>query len=503
MALAQSLIFIWPGTNASIPEGWVRETALDGLYPLGYSDGTDIAGTLDGADTHNHGITKGVHTLSCDASADSCTPSANSSKYSAATTGHTHASSTLSAFPGRLLSGDVSNNPAHIDVIFIRPADTSRFGVPAGAWSYFQGSSCPGGWSLPTPPKDVFLRGSVASGDSNLTAGGSGATHTHTGVHTHNAKASGAASGSTEKVYGIPEDGAAAIALHTHSLSFWEFPVDPGMSHEESDPSYQKLAVLQNDSGVESLSTGIVAAYLGLIADIPTDWTVISLTNLYAYIKGASVLGEIGDTGGDIDFVHNHTGNAHTHVPDTGGPLPSGSCGNTESGPSVSSDGHIHFWTISDAVDTPGETTTAYPPCIFALLLQYTRPASEVAGTATGASTASGTIIGSGAIAASVAGTSDALGTVVGPGEIAGSSAGSAIASGLIHSWFAVLLVPVVRVSRVRRELRGTDIGWESRAIAVPSAGSSGRSARRSEIEGESRRIAVEPEPRAYRMSGA
>ena len=34
-SLKTSIILVWPGTNAAIPEGWERETDLDGKYPKG------------------------------------------------------------------------------------------------------------------------------------------------------------------------------------------------------------------------------------------------------------------------------------------------------------------------------------------------------------------------------------------------------------------------------------------------------------------------------------
>jgi hypothetical protein len=41
MAIAASIIFIWPSTNASIPAGWERETTLDAKYPKGTAVSVD------------------------------------------------------------------------------------------------------------------------------------------------------------------------------------------------------------------------------------------------------------------------------------------------------------------------------------------------------------------------------------------------------------------------------------------------------------------------------
>jgi hypothetical protein len=61
--IASGIIIPWPSTNASIPSGWTRETALDDLYVQGAATGGDSdLSTARGSSTHTHTTTDHTHT---------------------------------------------------------------------------------------------------------------------------------------------------------------------------------------------------------------------------------------------------------------------------------------------------------------------------------------------------------------------------------------------------------------------------------------------------------
>ena len=60
--LAPNLIIIWPGTHATIPSGYARETTLDGLYPKGAAAAAN-PNTTGGAATHTHSSPSHTHTI--------------------------------------------------------------------------------------------------------------------------------------------------------------------------------------------------------------------------------------------------------------------------------------------------------------------------------------------------------------------------------------------------------------------------------------------------------
>src|SRR3990172_4317138 len=60
--IAPNVIIIWPGTNASIPAGFSRETSLDDKYPKATADGVDPDVT-GGTATHTHTSPAHAHTM--------------------------------------------------------------------------------------------------------------------------------------------------------------------------------------------------------------------------------------------------------------------------------------------------------------------------------------------------------------------------------------------------------------------------------------------------------
>ena len=60
MNIKNGIIFIWTGTNASIPTGWSRVTSMDDKYLKGTANGVN-PNVDGGATTHTH--TSPTHTI--------------------------------------------------------------------------------------------------------------------------------------------------------------------------------------------------------------------------------------------------------------------------------------------------------------------------------------------------------------------------------------------------------------------------------------------------------
>jgi hypothetical protein len=347
MAIAANIIFIWTGTNASIPAGWTRETGLDTLYPKGTAAATDPGGT-GGALTHSHATTSHQHTGNHVHTVPNSGNGSGSSNRDAATTNppavHAHNTNPNTVDPtSNTLTGDTpasssdNHEPAFYKVIFIKSNGTP-LGVPSNGvalWSNAGGA--PTNWNLCDGAagrpdlRSVFLKGADAGGDSGGTGGA--ATHTHSIVtHTHttpfahahpnvtssatgSAAVSGSISGANVSV---------ATQAHTHVLTIASGTSaitgnTDAAAASNGEPPYLAEAFIQNNTGGESLPENVIGLWLGTLASIPVSWTLCDggsgTPDLRAqYVKGAATLGGIGGTGGSLTHGASHTTTGHLHA---------------------------------------------------------------------------------------------------------------------------------------------------------------------------------------------
>ena len=361
----ESLIFMWQGSNASIPANWERETDLDGYY-LHAAIG-DTAGTTGGSANHTHTESAHYHTFTAGASSGTITKDTGVElKKPCAEVNHTHSSTNSNTATETLATAN--NTPSYYTVIFIKPSDANRAGVPADAWAFWDDDSTVAtGWTADAAANSRLIKAAAAAADGGGTGGDNGShTHSASAAHTHAAKNSASETGSN---YRSGSDGAAA---HTHSVS-----LNSGSGADTLSgtgfPAYDTLAIIENDTGGESLPSGLIGLYLGLIADIPANWSQKTITNGYDMLMGTGTIGNIGTTGGAR--THGHTGQDHKHTPTAG--AASAVVGvNTVGLSSKASAGHTHTWTIGDTTPTISDTTARqhYPSYIEVILLKYTAP---------------------------------------------------------------------------------------------------------------------------------
>lgn len=339
------LIVMWPSTAASLPDGWLRTTALDGRYPKGITDATTQPGVTGGSDTHLHATTPHAHDLTHTHTTSGATSAAvgavNSHDGAAGTTAiaatHTHTVPTPTQ-SASVVSGTTSptiatgnNDPARLDVIFME-SDGTPLGVPNGALALTP-DIAPAGWSTYTNATDRFLRGAGTAGNGGATFAstldnhthGIGA-HSHTGTsHNHPTQVSGSAA-STMTLFAGPNNVVWA-ANHSHTVSYGLTDTaalasggsgtsgnsSRGTSHE---PPFRALRVRENTSGAPALPIGLICAWRGSLGSIPDNWQLCDGTNgtpdmFGRYPKGATA--SIGAAGG-ATTAHNHSSPSHTHT---------------------------------------------------------------------------------------------------------------------------------------------------------------------------------------------
>lgn len=354
MPIPSGVILFWSDTNASIPAGWSRETALDGKYPKGH--GAENPAATGGSNTHthsgnhSHSLTAHQHTYVTGDSnewgaADYSGQSADGGENNLCAK-HTHQSATnttTSIVGGSLVSQTVTwasanQEPPYHKVIFIKPTG-ARASMMAKIMAHFNGAVAPTGFTFcdgslyngvnATPDvRNRYLKGAATGADGGTQGGG--LTHSHDISHTHTVN-SHYHTGNTQNntnPYGTRQsqapDSGHATTVHQH-LTTLSTVIDTINSYSNTgagsgdtvEPAYKKMGVVFNNAGgMERL--GLVGLWLGSLAALPRGWVVCDGTNGTVdmrdkFIKIGANLAENGATGGAN--THNHSPVSHTHTP--------------------------------------------------------------------------------------------------------------------------------------------------------------------------------------------
>lgn len=329
-------IFIWTSTNATIPSGWSRVTALDDKYPKGTAASTD-PGTTGGATTHTHTAT-GSHTHAIDAHTHTITlpnASGNTDDSDSNITGdrsdHNHGTFNSGAVNSDSVStetpsyGSVSNNPPYYTVIFCTPnSDIATDILPDGMVmlsdiEIVDFLLCDGASGTPNLV-DKFLLG--ASSGANAGGTGGSVTNIHALSHVHTTSHGHAGINSPQATNGARTQSGTAVAwwghVHTNVVLNAATPSTADTvtltTSETVEPAYTKLLAIQADGNVV-IKKGAVALWRGLLADIPSGWELMDGTDNVdmrgQHLKITTTPGNIGNTGGSN--THTHASQSHTH----------------------------------------------------------------------------------------------------------------------------------------------------------------------------------------------
>ncbi len=337
-AIPNGVIFIWTGTNASIPSGWERVTALDGRYPKGTADGVDPNQT-GGSPTHSHTSSSHTHTMEDHthtisiSAATGGTGDNGSTSGGAARKGHTHSSfssglpNNVSVSSTSVTYSSVSNDPPYYTVIFITPTSDTNV-LPQDVVYLYEDADfsisghyvCDGNNSTPDLT-DKYLKGAVPGQDAGNTGGSTtnihSIDHSHTVSHTHESATSGGAT-----ITGGSQAGTGRVSSsHTHSISLPNSTTDTGTTviqlttTETVEPAYTKLMAIQNKTS-NGTRVGIIGLWLGALENIPSNYILLDGNNGTTdmrgrYLKVSSDYSGVGSSGGSN--THTHAAQGHTH----------------------------------------------------------------------------------------------------------------------------------------------------------------------------------------------
>lgn len=345
--LPAGLVFFWPGTNAGIPSGWTRQTALDAKYLKGAAAGQQ-PGTIAGAASHSHTLLAHSHSVShthavpnTGAAVGTATTGPNTAGINVALSSHTHTIANLAASIND--SGStapsvttVDNDTDRLTVIMIESNGTPA-GIPNGALGLSPDVSITG-WTDYVNANARYLKGAAAAGNGGATASGTLANHTHDlGAHTHtggtahNHGGAGVTGATSSTV--TPTTGATVVmntSTHTHgyaiangntsALDSASAGTSGATSSGTNEPPFINVRVKENTSGVPSIPVGIIGAWRGSLGSIPEHFALCDGANGTPDLRGRHPKGataSIGTTGGSA-AAHTHTSPDHTHTAATG-----------------------------------------------------------------------------------------------------------------------------------------------------------------------------------------
>jgi len=347
-----SVILFWPGTNASIPNRWVRETSLDDKFVKSYGDSV-APNTTGGNNSHAHTCTSHSHTMNAHSHTISNTSyydpgwedggGSNRDPYPAKN--HYHLGNTISTISGGTASGTANlalvtnnNHPPYRKLIAIK-ADTGGAFIIEDMIGFWNSSTLPYNWNACTDGTNgspalgnKFIRGAGTGADADVTSTFGTNTHTHDASHTHSTshQHTGLTGGMGNTTSALTDPGSASGALHgaNHyiTLTSQSLTTDSATltytSGSTVEPAYKKLLAIQRTATGERCPKGLIGLWLGATTTIPSGWNLCNGTKdtpdmRDKYLKLANAVGEIGDTGGAN--THNHSGSLSSHTHTTSG----------------------------------------------------------------------------------------------------------------------------------------------------------------------------------------
>ena len=402
--IANGIIVMWPGTAASIPDGWDRVTELDSRYPKGIPDSTTDPGDTGGAANHFHVSpghthdTSHIHTTTTPtAAATGTVNSPNTGGALKSLSSHTHTrpstnSATVASGTASPDSDDENNDPARLEVIFLE-SDGTSLGVPDDALALMPDISV-SGWTTYADGTGRFLKGAAAAGDGGAIVASSldshvhaidshqhnGTSHSHTSANTGNFSATLAPAAGTGSV--------TSAATHNHPITVNAANTqllaaanggNSGAAAGALEPPYRNLRVNQNTSGGVSLPVGLICAWRGSIGTIPDFWQLCDGTNgtpdmFGLYPRGATA--SVGTTGGSLNAHdhttgnHSHTTTGHSHTSTTGASAAGSTTAATTATVVISTAAHTHALvdtasttpTVANSTSGTLDSTTSEPP---------------------------------------------------------------------------------------------------------------------------------------------
>jgi hypothetical protein len=277
----------------------------------------------------------------------------------------------------------VSNDPPYHEVIFIKagsnklvPDDGVLFDSIEVPDNF---TECDGSGTTPDL-QDKFLKGAATSQNAGTTGGST--TNVHTLTHTHTESTHTHSQTITEQgTHGgarRAQSGSNRLGSHSHTVSLsantaGNISEEDLTTAETVEPPYIKLVAIQNTSGSDQpVKKGMIGMWLGTLETIPAGWFLCDGENdtpdlTDSFIKVATGIGQVEDTGGSATHTHasqnhTHTGDDHTHTGNSTGAdhWSQNSFGPVGGGLDLQDGGNAHtFSSIGNASTSWGSASTA------------------------------------------------------------------------------------------------------------------------------------------------
>ena len=386
----------WPWDTAAkpLPAGWTRDSAFDDRFLQG--DGASYAGPANAGTAspghnhseagHTHAGNQHVHTVSAaevvagGTNANQPTKPPPTFWVARCTHGHDAENSAPTAitYAQTVITVNTADaKPPWVRAIVIQPAGPQN-DIPNHAMCFGDDGTLPPGYCKTdgtggTPNlSGRFVIGAESGGVGGATGGNP--SHTHDSPeHTHGVYNHGHASAqcgqatstttisSTTTARLVRQPRHHNVTLSTKALA--DLSTDaPAIQAEGSEPGYVKLMGIQNTSGRATTPAGVILAFVGTTAEIPSTWVLCDGSNgtqdcTDRQVKITTADGEIGYTGGSNS--HSHTVDAHGHSHTSGHDhaatqtwqgVPGDAGALTVCGGFM--DRHVHSWTVGDTVPT-------------------------------------------------------------------------------------------------------------------------------------------------------
>ena len=342
--LSPNVIIPYDYTHSSIPNGFTRETSLDGRYVKGWG-ATTPPGTQGGAATHTH--TSAAHNHAPTAHQHSVVlsprignPDGIGSSSDGATGNkwyhyHTGLSTTTTGGTNETPTwGSASNDPPFYSVIFIK-ANSYQL-IPKYGIVYRTSLTRPG-MTIHTPSIGKYHKGAATLADSGATGGSftntHDITHTHAAYHSHTGRTT---NNEGDRARSSGNTGTAAPDSHQHDFNLFNATTNlPASATNTStsnselltnvEPVYQTLNAYYSSTSASVPMKGDMCLWLGSTATIPLGWklcdgtkSTVDMRDKFCKVPtSAPVAPTTGgrNTHAHIGLAHLHSGGttSHTH----------------------------------------------------------------------------------------------------------------------------------------------------------------------------------------------
>lgn len=328
--LNPNIIIPFDGNNASIPDGFTRDTRFDGKYVKASS--SNIGNTGGNAthshtsSSHSHSYSTNGHTHNTGTIGGSGTPHKTNARHQDAppvevsVTSHTHPGGNSGGMVSASITsetasiGNANNEYSRYHFIFIKSGGYNF--IPTGGIVLKNDTNNRDNATHFDNSNGRYLKGASAGADAgsptDVSTHNHSQSHSHTTNHDHGNISSGAGGGNL----GGKNIPSSSMGNHSHTVYFAAKNLavsnSANISSHTNDLAYKELHLWKlNQASVPQ--PGDIAILID--GDVPPGWEDLGFDDVYVRGKAS---GQSLSTGGSLthshsDLAHSHSGASHTH----------------------------------------------------------------------------------------------------------------------------------------------------------------------------------------------